>query len=314
MARPSATDRMARILSMVPWIASQDRPRISDVCARFDITPAELVEDLQVVLFVGLYPYQPDTLMEVDIDEEHVSIAYTNWFERPLRLSKDEALAILAAGVASAAQPGHDPTGPLARGLTKVSAALNVDLGDDLRVVLDEETAAVHQLLDRAVRERRVVHLAYFSHARNEHTERDVEPLRLFDTEGVWYVDAHCRETDEHRVFRLDRISDASVLDSTFERDEVRSSSSAFDPTPDLPRISLEIDASDSWVVDQHPCEDVVVGDDGRIRLRLAISARPWLERLLLRLGPSATVLDAPDDLAGAGPAAAGRLLARYRG
>ena len=101
MARPSATDRLARILSMVPWIASQDSPRIDEVCERFEITREELVADLDVVFVVGLYPYTPESLIEVILDEDHVSIDYTNFFERPLRLSKDEALAILAAGVAS---------------------------------------------------------------------------------------------------------------------------------------------------------------------------------------------------------------------
>jgi hypothetical protein len=45
----------------------------------------------------------------------------------------------------------------------------------------------------------------------------------------------------------------------------------------------------------------------------LAVSARPWLERLLLRLGPDATVADADAELARCGPDAAARVLARYR-
>lgn len=312
MARPSATDRLARILSMVPWIASQDSPRIDEVCERFEITRAELVADLDVVFVVGLYPYTPESLIEVILDEDHVSIDYTNFFERPLRLTKDEALAILAAGVASSAQPGHDPSGALARGIGKVAAVLDIDLDDDLGVVLDEHAAATHRLLDQAIRERGVVHLSYFSHARNEQTERDVEPLRLFSTDGVWYLDAHCRVTDEVRVFRLDRVTEATRTDETFDPSPAPTTAAAFRPGPDLPTVTVEIAPHDAWVVDQYPTAGVETLPSGRIRAELVVSARPWLERLLLQLGPSATLVRAPDDLAGAGADAARRVLARY--
>lgn len=313
MARPSATDRLARILSMVPWIASQDWPRIDDVCERFEITRDELVADLNVVFVVGLYPYTPESLIEVDFDDEHVSIAYTNFFERPLRLSKDEALAILTSGMLSSSQPGHDPDGPLARALTKIATAIDIDLDDDLGVVVDEGAAAHQQLLDQAIRERIVVHLAYFSHSRNERTERDVEPLRLFTADGVRYLDAHCRATDENRIFRLDRVLEATTTDETFDPGEVPTHDAAFVPSPDLPRVVVEVGPEHSWLVDQYPHEEAETLDSGRIRLRLVVSARPWLERLLVQLGPSARIVEAPDDLRSCRADAADRILQRYR-
>lgn len=312
MARPSATDRLARILSMVPWIASQDWPRIDEVCERFDITREELVADLNVVFVVGLYPYTPESLIEVDFDDEHVSIAYTNFFERPLRLSKEEALAILTAGVLSSRQPGHDPDGPLARGLAKVADAIDIDLDDDLGVVVDEATAATQQLLDRAIRDATVVHLAYFSHSRNERTERDVEPLRLFTSDGVRYLDAHCRLTDEDRIFRLDRVLEATATDESFDPGAVPTHDDAFVPSPDLPRVVIEIGPEHAWLLDQYPHEDVETLASGRTRVRLVIGARPWLERLLVQLGPSAQVIEAPDELRGCGVEAAKRILDRY--
>ena len=316
MPRPSATDRLGRILAMVPWIASQGRPRIDDVCARFGISREELLADLNVVFVVGLYPYTPDNLIEVDIDDDTVAISYTNFFERPLRLSRDEALALLAAGVASAAQPGHDPEGPLARGLAKVAAVLGIDLDDDLGVVLAEDESETLRVLDQAMSDGRVVHVGYFSHARNEQTERDIEPRRCFATDGAWYLDAFCRATGEQRIFRVDRITSLEVTDATFDADgsappdEVPTS---FEPGADVPRVTIDVPASGTWVAEQYPVEHVEVRDDGGTRVTLAVTARPWLERLMLRLGPDARVVDAPPDLIDAGPASAARLLARYR-
>lgn len=314
MARPSATDRLGRILAVVPWIAERDAPLISEVCERFAMTRDELLGDLSIVPMVGLYPYTPDNLIELIIDDDRVSIDYGNFFERPLRLSKEEGLAIITAGMASAEQPGHDPEGPLSRGLAKVAAVLGVDVGDDLTVALDAPPQEVMDALDGAVRDHRVVHLGYFSHARNEHTRRTIEPLRLFHTEGAWYLDAHCRTSADHRVFRVDRITDLDVAEETFRPRDPRSTTAAFDPDPTLPRVTIEVDPEGAWVAEQYPVEERTAAAAGRERLTLAVSARPWLERLLLRLGPHGRVVDVSGDpgLLDAGQAAARRLLARY--
>lgn len=315
MARPSATDRVGRILALVPWIASQDGPLISDVCDRFGITREELVADLDVVFVVGLYPYTPENLIEVDLDDDRVWISYTNFFERPLRLTKEEGLALVAAGVASAAQVGHDSEGPLARGLTKVAGVLGIDLEDDLEVVLGEQQTETFGAIDAAIGAGRVLEIEYFSHARNEHTRRPVEPHRLFFAEGAWYLDAHCRASVDDRVFRLDRITGLQTTDETFhqvEHEATEHVGSAFTNDDQLPRVTLEVGPDGAWVAEQYPCDEVVELTDGRQRLRLAVAARPWLERLLLRLGPSAVVVDAPPELADAGEGAARRLLQAY--
>ena len=312
MARPSATDRLGRILAIVPWIAEQGAPLIADVCARFDLTPDELMEDLAVVPMVGLHPYTPDTLIELVVDDDRVSIQYGNFFERPLRLTQDEALVLLATATAAAPSQGHDPDGPLARALDKLAAVVGVDLADDLQVVLDEPPGDQVPALEAAVNGREALRIGYFSHARNEHTERTVEPLRLFHTGGAWYLDAHCRSTDEERVFRVDRITSIEATGERFDRRPARTSTEAFVPDQELPRVVLEVDAEGAWVAEQHPVEDRVDLGGGRQRLTLAVSATPWLERLLLRLGPHARVLEGPEELRRAGADAAHRLLGRY--
>lgn len=312
MARPSATDRLGRILAIVPWIAEQEAPLISDVCARFGLTPDELMADLEVVPMVGLHPYTPDNLIELVFDDDRVRLEYGNFFERPLRLTKEEALVILAAAKASVPATGHDPAGPLSRALDKIADVLGVDLDDDLEVVLAEPAGDQVEVLQAAVADREALDIGYFSHARNEHTERTIEPLRLFHSEGAWYLDAHCRTTPGDRVFRVDRITDIRPTGERFDRTLDRTSTEAFSPADDLPRVTIEVDPEGAWVADQYPVEERTALGDGRLRVTLVVSATPWLERLLLRLGPHGRVVDAPDELAGAGPAAARRILGRY--
>jgi len=80
-----------------------------------------------------------------------------------------------------------------------------------------------------------------------------------------------------------------------------------------IPEVVLDLDDSARWVAAQYPnrgTEEV----DGRLRVIIPVTAERWLERLLLRLGPAARIVEAPE---GQGDelrrAAATRILARYR-
>ncbi|HYD11207.1 MAG TPA: hypothetical protein VEA78_13985, partial [Acidimicrobiales bacterium] len=50
---------------------------------------------------------------------------------------------------------------------------------------------------------------------------------------------------------------------------------------------------------------------EGRLRITMLVDERRWLERLLLRLGPGATVVEGDPTV---GPDAARRVLGRYVG
>ena len=71
----TATDRMARLIAAIPWIVSQDGAAVDEISERFDYPRDLLLSDLQdVVFFVGVPPYSPDTLIEVTIDDDMVWI------------------------------------------------------------------------------------------------------------------------------------------------------------------------------------------------------------------------------------------------
>lgn len=310
--RLTANDRVRRLLTIVPWIAERDGPRIREVCKRFGLTKSQLLADLQVVFMVGLYPFTPDELIDVIVEGDRVWIRLADYFARPLRLTPQEGLALVAAGSSLLAVEGADPTGPLARGLTKLAAVLGVD-PDGLQVHLGETEPAVLAQLREAVDGHRQVRLAYYSYGRDSHTVRVVDPFRVSVEAGQWYLVAYCHLVDAERLFRVDRIERAELLDRSFVPPPVPPMLTTYTPARDDPRVTLELDPTARWVVDQYPIEELVALDDGRVRATLAVSAVGWLERLLVRLGPAAKVIaaDPPLDV-GIGPGAAQRIGRRY--
>lgn len=313
MSRTPANERFRRLLSIVPWIAARDGPTIDEVCARFDLEREQLLADLDVVFMVGLYPYTPDELVDVRIEDDRVWIDYADFFARPLRLTPEQGLGLVAAGSSLLAVPGADPNGPLARGLDKLATVLGVEPGATLEIELGEVPPETLELLERAVREHRTVEIDYYTYGRDEHTRRVIEPGRVYADQGDWYVAAWCRRAEGERVFRIDRIHEAHLRDETFEPPHEQPALSVFDPAPDDPRVELELEPGGRWVLEQYPTEAVAELGAGRCRVTLAITAPAWLERLLLRLGRDARVVSGPPELCEAGRRAARRILERYR-
>ena len=122
MAVTSATDRLRRLLALVPWVAAHaDGATVDEICTRFDFTPARLLDDLDTVMMVGVHPFTPDTLIDVWVTDDRVTIRYADSFTRPLRLTPGEAVALVAAARGLLATPGSEPDGPLARALDSSS-------------------------------------------------------------------------------------------------------------------------------------------------------------------------------------------------
>ena len=307
--RASADERLRRLLALVPWVVQQDGPTVEETCARFGLTEQELIAELDLVWCCGVHPFTPDSLIDVAVEEGRVWIRYADYFERPLRLTPEEGLALVAAGAALLAVPGADPEGPLARGLHKIAGVLGIDAEGALDVRLGAVPEGVLDTLRQATAGRHQVDIDYYTYGRDARTRRVVDPWAVFAAEGEWYLAGWCHLAQAERRFRVDRIRTVDVLDTTFEPPAEPPKAEVFEPQPDDPRVVLELAPQARWVAEQYPIEAVEELGEGRLRITLVVSEQPWLERLLLRLGPHATVVEGAEGVAAG---AAKRVLARY--
>jgi proteasome accessory factor C len=311
--RNSASARLRRLLAMIPWLAANDGPKVADVCARFGITAGELQRDLALLTtYVGVPPYTPEALFDITIQRGRVFAHLTPALDRPLRLTPEEAVALVVAGRALADVPGAEPDGPLARALAKVAEVLGVDPSDAIEIDLGTGSAPTLAVLREAVASRRRVEIDHFVASRDEIITRVVDPWAVHHDAGVWYLVGRDHLRGVPRSFRVDRILDARVLEQRATKAPAEPIEIGFAAAEDDPRVVLELTEAGRWVVETYPVEAVEVLEDGRVRATLAISAPTWLARLLLRLGPAARVLEGPVELRDVGSDAARRVLARY--
>ncbi len=312
MSRINATDRMARLIAAIPWIVAQDGAPLDEIAERFDYPRDLLLDDLQdVVFYVGVPPYTPDTLIEVHIDDDLVWINYADWFSRPMKLSNGEALALLTAGETVLAFDRQDEAGALARGLTKLRLATGID-ADALEVQLGAADDSVLRDLRQAVADGVCVDIVYYSFAHDERTERRIEPFRFFPADGHWYVAAWCHRAQGERVFRLDRIERLTVSSDPITH------SLEVDPEAPFsieraPRAVVRMPTEQLSVLEQSPHDDLTPVDETTVEVTLPVSSMRWLERLLLRVGAGAEVVRLDPELGSLDLAAArARVRNRY--
>ncbi len=314
--RMSAAERTERIMSIVPWLVVPGGVSITETCERFQIDRAELLSDLDLLFYnVGVHPFTPDALVEVFVDEEDdtIEVNLHEFFVRPLRLSPDEALTIVgAAKVLLASRQGSDVLASAVAKIEHVLSSGDAVVGVELASIDPEVFAVVRSGLD----EGRVIRIEYHSFGRDEVGVREVEGQRVLSVEGRWYLQAWCRSAGDHRVFRLDRILSAALVDERVdERRPAPPGEDDFDFTGSHPLVRLVLGPEDEWVPAQYPTESVERLDDGRLAVELESSGTAWLERLLLRLDPNTEAVDVETgrSLGAVRTSAAARILRRYR-
>lgn len=316
MSRRSTADTVARLLAMIPWIASQPGgATIDEVCERFSITPAQLRSDLEIMNVVGVAPQTPDTMVEVTIADEWVDIR-PQWFTKPPALTAEQGLALVAAGRSLLGVPGVDPTGPLARALANIEQALNVEPGRHLVMDLGPVDPEIYDTLRTAAAQRGTVAIRYYSHGRDEVTERIIEPWRVFAESGAWYTEAWCTTAGDRRVFRLERIAEAhpGTEPATVEpAPELLPGQPLFTNTTTNLEATLVVEPVFAWAVEQWNPVSTEELPDGRMRVTVAAGSPRGLERLLVQLGPAATLEWCSDPSAINPAAVANRIRERYR-
>jgi proteasome accessory factor C len=311
VTRPSSAQRLARLLAVVPWVVAHDGPTVEEVCGRFGISERELIADLNLLFMCGVYPYTPDALIEVDLDAGRVWVRFADWFRRPVRLSAPEGLALVAAARAMLGVPGIADEKPsaLASAVAKLETVLGAGGDDPLEIELGAAAPDVLGALQQALAQRQKVLLDYYSFGRDDTGTRVVRPWRVFSSGGHWYLLAWCEKVGAKRLFRVDRARSATVLAEHFEPPEDLGPVPVYESRADDPVVTLDLAPGAHWVAERYPHEGTVDLGDGVLRARLRTSSKAWLERLLLRAGPDATVVSGADGVAAA---AARRILAVY--
>jgi proteasome accessory factor C len=295
----SSRAQVRRLLSLVPYLREHDGVAMTDVADAFGISLKTLREDLSVLWMCGMPGLTPGDLIDIDMDavdgEGVIHLSNADYLTRPLRLSADEALALVLAlrTLREIAGPGKRDV--VDRALKKLEAAAgNMPATDQATVAItaarDDIQARVNDGLQRGKR----LDLTYDVASRAETTRRMVDPLRVFVLDGYGYLEAWCYSASALRTFRLDRIAavEVTTIDVAPRKVQLKDLSTGwFEALKDAPLVTLELEPSAVWIAEYYPTEAVTSLPSGGLIVSLHVTDPAWLRSLLLRLQGRARAL-----------------------
>ena len=128
-AAPTTAERLGRMLVVVPYLVQHPGSNLDEVASLFGAQAGQLRRDLDLLFMSGLPPYGPGDLIDVDVDEDdRIWITMADHFARPLRLTRNEALALLLRGTELSAIPGVPDAPALDSALDKLRGSLGPEV------------------------------------------------------------------------------------------------------------------------------------------------------------------------------------------
>jgi proteasome accessory factor C len=216
----SAVDRFRRFLELLPLAARDGGVTYDELAATLGISRDQLDRDLAELTDRDYY-HTADTAGDIQIvlESDRVHVWTAGHLRRPPRLTPAEAAA-LDLGLRVLATERDDPE--LAHRMRALLARLAWSVPSDIcdRVIADGDPGAsdpVRALLVDAARRRRRVRVRYLKPDARAPEDRQVDPYTIAYAGGHWYVVGHSPERDAVRIFRTDRILEATVANATFD-------------------------------------------------------------------------------------------------
>lgn len=309
----SASERVAGLLVLLPWLMKRKRVRLSEVAKQFRMSEDDLVADLQMAAVCGVPPYTPDALIDVFIDDGWVVAEIPTMFNRPLRLTSAEVYAIVAMVRAAQKLPGAPSRSVLSKATEKLARLIPAE--DETPVFIDLPDEPHLAELRSAQEDSAELRIAYFNPARSEVAQRTIRVLKIFSDHGHWYVLADDDKSGARRNFRVDRIQSIVRTGKLYDQADVatryddESDRQWFGDEHELVTLRVRDDAM--WIAEAYPTVKRTRNRDGSVDVALRITSEHWLARLLLRGGKNVQVL-APTHYASLAASTASTVRARY--
>ena len=296
-----AQDKLAFLLSLVPFLMEHERISVQDAADHFDVKPQVVRDSVELIAVSGIPgetgQYQHGDLFDLAWDdfEENDQIVLTNLvaIDDAPRFSGREAAALIAGLQYLSALPENADHAAIATLMTKLSRGASA-IPSQLAVEHSESDATL-ALIRQSVSAGTQLQLDYLN-SRGERERRRVDPLRIESVDADWYLRGWCHLRGAVRTFRLDRISDLTVTDEPIEQHDVHLPDALFEGSADDLLVTIDVaPAAVPLVADYIPDGAVTIEVDGRQRTTVRVSHYHGLKRLVAGL-PGVVTVVAPEE------------------
>ncbi|AOK91201.1 MULTISPECIES: helix-turn-helix transcriptional regulator [Paenibacillus] len=176
--------------------------------------------------------------------------------------------------------------------LNKLSRLFKKDMGNWIEVDFSpwgsqNSQRQLFTLIRNAIITNRVIKFRYYNVA-GEQSYRSVEPAKLLFKDKSWYVEGYCLNTESHRVFKISRMKEIAVTETSYEpRTVVASTDTKMNDLLHTIEVTLHISAQGAYrVYDEFAEKTITQKEDGSYTVTAQFPVGNWLDSYLLSFGP----------------------------
>lgn len=284
-----AQDKLAFLLSLVPFLMEHDRISVQEAADHFGVKPQQLREAVELIAVSGIPgetgQYQHGDLFDLAWDdfEDNDQIVLTNLvaIDDAPRFSGREAAALIAGLQYLSALPEHADRGAIATLMAKLSRGASAPPSQF--AVEASESDATLALIRESVATGVQLEFDYLN-SRGEHERRRVDPLRIESMDADWYLRGWCHLREAVRTFRLDRIANPEITTEaiTTRAADVQLPDTLFEGSADDLVVTIDVaPAAMGLIADYIPDGAVSSEVDGLKRTSIRVSHYHGLKRLV---------------------------------
>jgi proteasome accessory factor C len=298
----NVTERINRILFILSYVSKNQGVTIEKLAEQVGMRPKQLMKELDFMLLIGKPPFRPDDYVDIYVEDEQVYVEFDQMLNRPLRLTRPEAMALLMS--LKLLDPEVDPK--TVRSLTDtiekaISNSIDPEARPEDRIVLEQPSRPVSRyfnLLRQGIDQNRKAEIDYYSLTRDTTSQRVIHPYFLTKKLGHWYLTGYCELREGLRTFKFDRILSVELFRDKFsppEEVETNKYKLNFLKSMGSRRIEIYFDSKVAPWIKERWGSSVTKAENGGVVLNLASETLEYPSRLVLSFAPYAKPLHPPE-------------------
>ena len=269
-------ERLSRLLLELPWLIQNRNTSIDTFSDQFDISRDEAIKDLSLLTYVGPGRFGGE-LVDIQYDDENVSVIDSQGFDRPLKFNNIEAVLLLL-GVKNLSEFSNEIT-DIKNVEIKLSKLIESDIASG---GAQEEYAIKRDVIDKAIIHKKQLVIHYVDSNLRLSSERSISPIAIKTLESKEYLSALDNDSNQNRSFRLDRIVKIRLVDI----DSLNSNAAQDNSSSE--KIIIKSRSWNASNIDDLNIPYFINGDEMIIDVELHDTN--YLLEILLRLDPTAEV------------------------
>ena len=202
----SKNDRISRLLLELPWLIQNSNSTIDNFCTQFDISRDEAIKDLSLLTYVGPGKFGGE-LVDIQYDDENISVIDSQGFDKPLKLNNIEAVLLLL-GVRNLREISNDKQEIIDLDI-KLSRLIETDIVNEN---YQEEYLSKKNIIKEVIVNKKQLKIHYVDSNLNLTMERAINPREITVLDSKEYLTAFDNNSRQKRSFRLDRIIEVTLV------------------------------------------------------------------------------------------------------